>query len=328
MNLTQLAEAALEHDRGKHDLIVAAKELNFLTVESSMMLPGVLLPDGTSKIIEPWGLQQLCAKLGPVVFGKGSGKSLPYDYFSAVSSDLACHNLETHCQRSDARWMLRCHGERLRAVLDSKFPGGQVDGMFENRAYLEILRSFVDENEQATLLTSSHIDRDDLHLRIIWKSVNTPQDGIYGLGVYIGNSEVGRRKLQVLPLIQRTKCTNSIVGVAGDSLQLAHRGNYAAMRVMFKAAISSVLEGSAELLARMLKAEEQKIENFADTLAKLAKDYGWTAAVHDQVLIGSEGKETLAGIVNGMTYAAQKLDPNAQAELEQAAGKLLQKVVL
>jgi hypothetical protein len=66
------------------------------------------------------------------------------------------------------------------------------------------------------------------------------------------------------------------------------------------------------------------IPDVADVINGLAERYGLSTPVRDDVLFGMEGKSTLAGIVNGLSFAAQKLENiEARIDMETLAGAIL-----
>lgn len=328
--LSKLIEQSEGYDSTKADVVTLARLVRFdpetcrlIAGDESATLAPASLSDGA--------LLDVCAKLGPAVFGKGTSRNLPVDYLRAMSPALRAQALNEHCTNANgSKWLVRYSGEEVRAVMDGAYPGGKVGVDFENTTYLKIVNHFADT--MADKLPDlrdgkSTVSRDDLNLRIIWKDINRGgAGGGYGVGVYVGNGETGARRLRVLPMIKRNACDNSLIAdTQKESFSWVHRGSYAGLRVQFKDAIGVALQASAELLDRMLLAEEEEIPAFDDVLSGMAIKYGWSNDIRNAVWQGTERETTRAAIVNGITWAAhtQGLDPNAQADMEIEAGRIL-----
>lgn len=74
----------------------------------------------------------------------------------------------------------------------------------------------------------------------------------------------------------------------------------------------------------MLDAENESLPKFDEVIKGICERQGWTESIENHILIGSESSETIWGAVNGMTFAAQKLDDQeAQADMELYAGEWL-----
>lgn len=316
--IKQLFEQSSQQDLHKHDHIAFASQLEF-GEDGRLRVPRTFA--GEIQPLEPteWAWGQLFSKLGPTVFGRGSHKTLPSDYLLAIPRDLLATNLNTHLQKTNRKWMVRAYDNRARAVLDHRYP------TIQNTELLEIINTMLDDNAANfpdLKVVRPSVSPDDLNIKTVWKDI---QGRNYGIGVYVGNGEVGNRRLRVLPLIQRHSCTNSIISDTENGLSLVHRGSSAAMRVQLKAAFSNIFHASAELVERMIEAEEERIPDFADVIQGLSVQYGWSEDVTSSVLIGTENQQTRAGIVNGISWAAHDAvqDANGQADLEVLAGRIL-----
>jgi hypothetical protein len=131
--------------------------------------------------------------------------------------------------------------------------------------------------------------------------------------------------VEVLPFIQRTSCENSTVFDDDDALSSQHRGSFDYLRYRMTHALKHAFKLGFEWLERMMKAEEEQIDNFNDVLTGLAKQYGWSDETLVAVSAGTEGKQTRAGIVHGVTYAAHTIteDADEQAKIEKLGGAIL-----
>jgi len=324
--LSELLDTSREQDTHKADYTNPAREFTF-DAESRLNVSANMF--GLSASMSPlaptdWAWRQVFSKLGASVFGKGSNKTLPADYLLALKPELRAHVLNEHIQRADGKWMARAYDDKCRAVLSGGYAA------IGNTEVLDMLNQISTSTEQPHTIThSSSVDPDSLNVRVIWKDVRRPDngrgDGDWGIGVYIGNGETGNRRLRILPLVQRHSCQNSIIVDSGaGGVEFVHVGNSHTKMMLIKAAMLDILPFAANLLDKMLEADAQEIPDFADVLNGLAKEYHWDTATSLNVAAGTEARETRAALVNGITYAAQKIEsPDGRADMEILGGSIL-----
>lgn len=317
--IQDLLDQSIEQDTHKADYRGTAKEFKF-DEASKLITP---TPHTPGLAPTPWAWSQTFKRLGPVVFGRD--KTLPADYLLALRPEQRAELLNDHIQHTDQKWLVRSYDDTARAVLSDRYVTS-----FDNTALLDILNQISAGTEQEHKITrTTSVTPDSLNVRIIWKDVqvqsDNPRNKDWGIGVYIRNGEIGNRKGGVYPLIQRHSCQNSIIVDASQTgYEFWHLGNPTSKLTLVKAAITDVLPFAAKLLDDMIKADAKQIPDFADTIAGLCKQYNWTDATKAEIAIGSEGRDTKAGLVNGITFAAHRVeDPNAKAELEAAGGAIL-----
>lgn len=275
---------------------------------------------------------QLCAKLGETV----GLSTLPKNYFTAIDPAVRAGLLNMHLTGSDKQLLVRTYQQNARAFLSDKY--GDI---FSNTELLDVLAQ-IDEKEMGGIGKTTRycdVSPDDLNIRIIWQNQTAPnggrdgkKPGSWGLGVGISNNETGLRKLRVRPLLKRTSCDNSIIGNIdadeGGNVAVTHVGTrattLAVKRVSIKTAILNALPAAFKLLEEMIAAEEEKLPNISDVIFALSKEYGWDEATKARVNVGTEGSQTLAGLVNGISFAAHEIvDPNERFEFEVFGGAIL-----
>lgn len=323
--LADLIDRSEDFDRTKVDFKIEAPGM-WYDRQARMNLSELPIP------LEPteWASRQLYAKLGPIVYGRGKGKPLPFDYLHALPAQLRATVLNDHLQAArDKQWLVRAYGTRARAVLDGDYP------IVSNTELLQAMDALIDAEDgrfPGMQLVRPSVTPDDLNLKIVWRNVdgrpghNGQDRSPYGIGVYLGHGEVGNRKLRLLPQVQVHSCTNSVMlDTDSESLVLSHRGSLASIMVLLKAALGRVLRSSAQLLDRLILAENERIEDMSAVLDGLALEYGWSADVSKAVAFGTGGRKTRAGLVSGVTYAAHTVfeDPNDQADMEVLGGRIL-----
>ncbi len=99
-----------------------------------------------------------------------------------------------------------------------------------------------------------------------------------------------------------------------------------AMMTQFYAQLPALLNASAALINKMIAAESVQIPDFRQVLDGLMIEHGWKKDFLEVVDEGTEGQRTLAGLVNGITYAAHvhRDTANPQSlELETLGGHYL-----
>jgi hypothetical protein len=352
-DLQDLIAMSERYDRGKHDHPGPAQRFQFNEVSAIVVPPTLETFNGMKAGMAPLhltehSLGQVCWKLGPAIFGKGSNASLPLAYFKAIRPDLRAVLLNDHLASpimGNRTWLVRGFNPLDTTVLN---PGNGaaghpaysiaravLDGAYPCVANTDLMRA-VDmamadsEGELPCLrLARSFVDADQVRVRILYADVRkddtAPNGNYYAIGAYIGNDEIGGGRVKVQPLIQRTTCENSIIIQADEGIALAHRGSLAAIMVQVKAAIGQMFHTAADAVEKMIMAEAERVPSFSEVLKGLAIQNGWTDAFALQVGIGSEGRETRAGLVNGISFAAHSTGqkPEEEARLEEYAGQIL-----
>lgn len=334
---------SIAFDAKKSDYRVPAKELEFR--EGGVLLPekhsdadgaaALFLEQGATQFgVNDNALRDFCSKLAPAVYGKGTTRILPFDYLSTIPPTLRATVLTDHAHSANgAKWLIRTHDTTARAVLGTDYPAGKnAAGEYENTQFLRVIETLVAEEPELfpeIKLVRPHITPDGMGLKIIWRDVSPLSDGnggMYGIGTYIGNSEIGHGTLTGCGLVQRHSCENSIINRKENEFAIFHRGSFTAMLIQFKAAIGKLFGAAGETLDALIEADKEKINDFTTVLDGLALKYGWAQTVKNHVLLGTEGRQTRAGIVNGVTYAAHAAyptEPEKQIEFEMVGGDLL-----
>lgn len=327
-DLQNLLEESREHDTHKTDYKQDAKSFSFDN-DANMAIPENMM--GALNVQYPpmpqtdWALRQICQKLGKSVFG--GQKTLPFDYIKAMRPNLRAYVLNHHVSNSDnlGTWLVRAYDTEVRAVLSDRY------APISNTELLEMLNQIAESsNAPHSVTKSSSVRPDDLNIKIIWKNIVKPKpdkggNDNWGVGVYIGNGEIGNRKLRVRPLIQRHSCQNSIIGNSDlSSLEITHIGNPRAKLNLLKSVMVEALPFAAQLLEDMIAADDKELPEISKVLYILSKQYNWSQDIYSKTLIGTEGNQSIAGVVNGITYAAQSItNPNDRVDMEELGGAIL-----
>jgi len=332
--IRSMIEVSKEHDSMKADYKGKAtsfwfNEQSAITGKQSGALFGRVQVQEEIPAMLPtdWAYRQLYARLGPIVFGKGSTKSLPFDYLSALPSGVRASLLNEHLGKYKTGQMLvRGYSDQCRAILSGQYTE------ISNTELLQIVGKIMEEADMPSeVVNYSSVTPDTMNTRVIWQNVetNNPDGGgnrEWGIGVALRNNEIGGGYTWVQPLIKRHSCNNSIsVNLEKFSLRLMHKGGSSIGKmVQIKTAMQEALPFAAQLLERMIEADAQEVPNFSEVLRGLAIIHHWDDKTSLEVAKGTENRDTLAGIVNGITFAAHKIeDPDARMEMEITGGNLL-----
>lgn len=326
-HLQEMLELSLEYDGHKHDHSSSVKSIKFDPV-ARMILPNdvELFQSAVVQPLAPteWAWNQLFNKLGYTVWGKGSSKKLPADYLLHIPEDLLAESLNRHLQNAgDESWFVRAYDDTARAVMSDKY------AVISNTEMLDLLVQTVDKQETPDFkLIRPFVSPDTLHAKMVWKETNRDdgRGGNYGIGVYVRNGEIGNLSVSVYPMIQRSSCTNSIILDEEAGVKFRHFGNVSSKRVQIQSTMIEMFPHAAELLNKMIEAEEQRIPNFNDVLMGLSDTYGWDEKTRMTVATGTEGSHTRAGLVNGISYAAHEIhreDHDQMTEMEILSGRIL-----
>lgn len=240
-------------------------------------------------------------------------------------------------------FMYRTWNGSLRATLASTYPTFGGEAGFENTTMLKAtLTTFEQLHAKEAKIARCNITPDSIRARVFFKDIDAGDMGgkmhsMYAgalwLGAIISNDETGNGGFKVGPAIMRTTCNNSFHHADKDSgyFELTHTGNVLRFQRALREAMEACVEGSLELVGRLIEAE--KVDVDFDALTKRAiEKFGWeqkvkgengktTRAIPEKyqgVLINlktwandtAQMDSTLAGFVNAITRAAHQ--QNAQ----------------
>lgn len=325
MNINELLDQSAAQDQHKTDYTAHPHQIKFDN-NSIMQVTGNGLFATAAVALAPtdWAWRQLFSKLAQSVYGKGANKTLPADYLLALRPDLRAHVMNDHCRNyPNGNWFVRAFDDQCRAVLSDKYAA------ISNTKLLSIVAKVANESGAPNRLTeSTTVTPDSLNMRMIWKDVTRPQhngNSSWGIGVAITNGETGQRRLRGMPLLQRHSCQNSIVvDQQVNGFEFTHRGSVNTKMIVVKSAMQEILPFAAELLEKMIAADSQQLPDFTSVLDGLALQYGWDDQTKINVAVGTEGRDTKAGIINGVTHAAKfAANDDDRMEMEILGGRLL-----
>jgi hypothetical protein len=321
--IDRLIAESMAYDELKADFGPASVKGNFtmLPMGNLNMTPDLFGNGGTSRPMTEHAFRQMCQRLGSVAW-PGSSRSLPATYLLTCPGALRSRNINHWIEETpeNRKWFIREFDGTIRAVLTDRY--STVDITETLRWFDEAL---VSKQQDSVMLVRTAVTPDVMHVRAIFQDVNVGDGANYGVGAYVTNGEIGNRRLGVYPLIQRHACTNSII-IPSDqsSWDHFHVGNPVLLKQLFITSIFDVLQGSVNALEKLLLSLQQPMDNFVKHVDDLVAAKGWSIEARDKILIGTESNETLFGLVQGVSAAANAEEDLAlQADMQMEAGRLL-----
>ena len=230
--------------------------------------------------------------------------------------------------------------EYARAILDWGYP------RVSNTTLLNITNQALQEKPESYQnfsLVRPFVTPDEVGVRMVWQDLEVQttetKGGNYRVGAYISNDETGRGKLQFMPLIQRTSCTNSIImggtemrraGVEFTGFAIHHYSGVTmqALIAQFALNLQPMLNASGEMINRIIVAEAETLEDFTWVMRGLEMQHGWKTSnrMVNALNEGTEGSRSRMAVVNAVTYAAHQVDgltDGERVEMEQLGGYYL-----
>lgn len=300
-------------DKGKFDIIIYPSGIEWIedTTDIYLKVDGV----GTFEL-SPWAESQMCSKLG-----------IPVKYFRYSPGDLKNIQLDYWIRslfQDKDRWLLRCKGSTIRGVLSDRYRP------FDNHQLLELWKGLSIAHKYRYEYSLSDLS---FYMRALPRNGNGRHDGLGGLcaGVYIANSEVGRRGVSIHATVWRQVCSNGLIApVSATALYRRHIWLDAdALANDFKQAVEDALQASKKSIKQLAAArdvsssEEELMSELARIESTAFEDYHRTLALD---AFRREREHNLFGVVNTLTELAQGLPPDDRFELEARAGRLLERV--
>ncbi len=310
---TNIEERVERDDRGKFDIVVPPSYIEWIedTTDVYAKIDGV----GTF-VLSPWAESQFCAKLG-----------IPLKYFKHSPGDLKIMQIRYWIRslfEDTDRWLLRCRGSVVRGLLSNHYKP------FDNHELVELWKGLGFAHKSQYELWLNDVS---FHLRAIPQNRRTRGDHLGGLypGVYIANSEVGRRGISVRATVWRKVCSNGLIAPIGAaSFYKRHIWlNDRVIREEFQEAVQTAFAQSEKNLSRLVASREI----FADeeVLAAELSRFDSTVVPEDQAreairAFRRENQRNLFTVVNALTSLARCLPADDRYELESRAGRLLARV--
>jgi hypothetical protein len=207
----------------------------------------------------------------------------------------------------------------------------------DNRWYLEILRDLIPDG----LISHWRGDEDNLYTNVlIPDTIREDSDSDYGGMIGAGNSEIGFRALSCVPSLFRAICMNGCIWdqEKGDNIKQVHRGesikdNLAQLRTEIVKCINDQIPLIGQGIDVLLGTKAMRWDgaSIKPLVMRTAKEFSLTKPPAGKVLESyrTEVNEcpaninTLFGLVNGVTRAAQSYDdPVTWERMNEVGGRL------
>lgn len=343
LDLIQVREQVREEDEGKWDATVFRDQLTLLNGK-------LLVPENvTSQEVEEltpttWATAQMCGRLGiPTAYFR----RCPLDLQDAQFNVWARHHdrFETsgfeNSLRSDSgtryasstrnglgneRWLIRAKHDSLRGVLSDRYT------RLDNKPFLDCLEPLVPSRLQVKWFA---LTGESLHLRLIDPTLARevlPDDRIM-VGLHIANSEVGKRSVTVDAIVWRLVCQNGLVRLVKGKSLLQQRHIFVSQSNFkrdLERAMGEALTTAAGLLEKMAQSTTEHLEDIETVIEKIGERHQLSEAFQEKIknalLLENRGQqETLYGLTNALTQAAQTLPPDDRYGMEVMAGEVMER---
>lgn len=322
--LAQVREHVLSDDSGKWDTPVPSRNL---TLHGGRLI----FPEAQDRGFElgltptPWARMQMCQKLGiPTAYFKRCPAHLQDAQFNHWKE----HPAESEAADSpnrDSAWLLRAKDSLVRGVLSERY------ARLDNAQVLDALHPLAAASRFQVGWFA--LSSESLHLRLVDPGLARavlPGDDLM-VGVHVANSEVGKRAVTVDAMVFRLICTNGLIRkVAGKSLLYQRHLHVSTPRFAeaLAAALREALTVAAGFIDQMARATRTPVPDVEGTITALAARWSLSETTQELMKLSLLGEsasqqETLYGLVNALTNAAQRLPIDERYDLEVLAGSLL-----
>lgn len=334
--LNDLYERALELKQYKGDYKDKASQFTFNDDGTLTTKPAEAVLFGNSMTPAPlteWALKQAFGKLGKAYKLNGrSLNSLGTDHMKALveeDPELFAINMNRAIARLPEKdgWLVRTYQDKVRAILSDEYL------VIDNDTIISWLKEILDRDQsiQTRLSRYSFVNVDNMNIDVMFSDLQTGLgngNDRWTIGVRIRNGEIGDWQGGCFAVARRGSCDNSIsVDKEGFSYKFRHAGQKTLdlKKFMMKGTMLSLIPMAEKIVEAQIAAEEAELPNFADVVGGLKFKHGWSDDFTGAVFAGSEARYSVAGLVNGVTYAAhtQAANPEAQVEAEFLGGKIL-----
>jgi hypothetical protein len=234
-------------------------------------------------------------------------------------------NGQASSQSSQSLWLMRAKENTLRGVLSDRYQ------KLDNSAFIEHVQPLLDSRLQVKWFA---LTDESLHLRLVDPTLSREilKDDRVMVGLHISNSEVGKRAVTVDAMVFRLVCSNGLIRlIRGKSL--LHQRHIAVssyqLKLSLEKAMGEALTTAAGLLERMAQSTEEHVDDVESAIEQVRDTWHLSDAFGERVkgaLLQEPPSqhETLFGLTNAFTQAAQSLAPDERYGVEVLSGKLLE----
>lgn len=202
----------------------------------------------------------------------------------------------------------------------------------DNEPFLNCLEPLVPTRLQVKWFA---LTGESLHLRLIDPTLARevlPDDRIM-VGLHIANSEVGKRSVTVDAIVWRLVCQNGLVRLVKGKSLLQQRHIFISQSNFqrdLERAMGEALTTAAGLLEKMAQSTAEHLDDVETLIQKIGERHQLSEAFQEKIknalLLEHRGQqETLYGLTNALTQAAQMLPPDDRYGLEVMAGEMMER---
>lgn len=347
--LEQLVETLEAQSKLKRDVIVRGTGLTYN--DGKLWVPGQQGLGGYSPTVLCHG--QISEKLGiPKKY---------YDRMMTSNEELLNYNINMWLAKDkETKYLLRMFGHEggevsvARAFLSNGFNiidnfdvlNTALRTIKEMGVKVRIDKATVSEKRMYLHVTCPEVEVDAKNLLDDYlRTTGTGAGNGVISGLVICNSEVGCGSFEIRPRAVIIKCNNGLIGT--DSYRRVHLGSkmddgdivwsertkQANMQLIMSQTRDAVKhflspEHVGKMIGNISKAHEIKLENPIDTVQHVCHELEIAEAFKRDVLkyFVEDGDSTASGVFHAVTRVAQKMEPDAQFDVEKGAYELLPKI--
>lgn len=311
-------------DRGKHDHVVRVQEL---TLQNGRLFVPNADDDGFGFAMSPWATMQACQRLGiPTAYFNRCPTDLRDSQFNHWRGDEETLKRTSADDPDAASWLVRAKEYTVRGVLSARYE------KLDNRAVIDaLLPALAGSRYQVRLM---ELTKESFHLRLVDPGICRdvlPNDRLL-VGIHIANSEVGLRAVTVDAVVFRIICENGLVRrISGKSLLKQRHIHIAGERFvpLLAEAIGQATLVAAAFIEQMALAIKTPIPDPQRAIAHLGEVWRLSKETQEFITLALLGEprhcqqDTLYGLVNAVTNAAQRLPMDDRFQLETLASVLI-----
>ena len=320
MNLDEVCDRVSADDAGKHDSLVPIHDVSMQ--HGRIYWPGAD-DDGFGFALSPWAMGQACTKLGmPAAYFGRCPKELQdaqWNFWRGLPEELR----KKAGGDGGQQWTVRAKGATVRGVLSARYE------KLDNRQLLSALLPAIAGSGHEVKLFD--LTNESLHLRLIDPRMSRlvlPGDPLI-VAIHIANSEVGLRAVTIDACLYRQVCENGMVRkIAGRSMLKQRHIHVATEQFvpLLKDAIAQAQLVAAAFIEQMILSTKTIVPDPARAIEVLADAWKLSKQTAEYIKFGLYGEthqDTLYGLVNAVTNAAQRLSVEGRYELETLASVLI-----
>jgi hypothetical protein len=330
----QVREQVRTDDQGKWDIVAPRKDLVLRNGE--LAIPLDESSDHVERLVPTsWATGQLCQRLGiPTAYFRRCPavlQDMQFNFWGRQSQeDNGLHEDGSSQHGGEPeRWLLRAKYGTLRGVLSERY------SKLDNEMLLSSVQQVLDGASANRFdISWFALGDESLHLRLVDPTVTRealPDDRLMA-GVHVANSEIGKRAVTVDAMVWRLVCSNGLIRlVKGKSLLYQRHIHLPQERFAgaLESAVEQALIAATGFMEQLIVATHEPVKDVEDTLKKIAERWNLTQQTQEQarrsLLAERVGQqETLYGVVNALTNAAQLLPADHRYDVEVLAGHLLE----